>query len=170
VKYFLLASIQQALQNKEIQIEENQFLPLPLVDEDDGLGEEEEAARERQVQRVLAGAAGQSEEQLASSWAEAGARPPFISCSTVRSKVVFFDVTTNLCPGVTQSFPITFTPRYPAQLCLLDLPLAEEEPQLTVLNGATLPSLTLACFDTFNNRTDPPEVCDLCMCGDDLLD
>ena len=109
------------------------------------------AARERQILQILAG-------QHTLSWADIGAREPFLSCSTVTRKVVMFDVTTNLCPGVTQSFQITFIPGFPARVCLLGLPLAEVEPQMTVQNGTPLPSLTLACFDTFNNRTDPLEV------------
>jgi hypothetical protein len=152
----------QELQTEEIEMDDESFLPLPVDDEDTA----DTATRERQLLQIMADAPAFSNSQQDRRWEEVGLRRPFISCCTVNKnrKVVTFDVTTNLCPGVTQSFTMEFIPGFPARLCLLGLPLAGEgeEPQLMVQNGGQLPPLAVACFDSWNNRTDPPEVSLMC--------
>lgn len=136
----------------QIKVPDGFFLPLPLVD-NELPDPDENAAQECKIQQILA-----QPSRYSGGWEELGLKEPFISCKTVGRKVVVFDVTTNLCPGVVQSFNITFNPGFPARICLLDLPPAEKGPQLTVQNGSQLPPLTVACFDAFNNRTDPEQV------------
>jgi len=138
-------------------VEDGLFLPDPVRDEDLD-DDDEQAKREQQVEHILADSSSKSNSHLTKRWEDVGLRSPFISCSSVGRKVVIFDVSTNLCPGVTQHFSITFTPGIPARICLLDVPPAEAGPQVTVRNGEHLPPLTVACFDFFNNRTDPDEV------------
>ena len=83
---------------------------------------------------------------------------PFFSSTEVKMKVVYFDMTTNLCPGVTESFAVTFEPGIPSRICLLGLPSGDDQEQMVVQNGESLQTLTVACFDSFNNRTDPNKV------------
>ena len=143
--------------SSEIDIGPEIFMPLPW-NEEEAVDEEESASREKHLLELLARAPSNPEAEDNQQWKSFGLRKPFLSCVTTGRKVVFFDVTTNLCPGVTQSFSITFTPGYPSRICLLDYVSRDAEPHITVRNGEHLPPITIACFDSFNNRTDPAEV------------
>ena len=139
----------------EIEIGPEIFLPFPVEDDD----ADESSLRHDQLLDLLGRAPSLTEAELHEEWKSYGLKRPFISCVKAGRKVVLFDVTTNLCPGVSETFCITFTPGFPSRICLLDYVSKKSEPHLSVRNGEHLPSITIACFDNFNNRTDPEEVC-----------
>ena len=78
-----------------------------------------------------------------------------ISDKSVGRKDLTFEVTTNLCPGKSESFTVTFIPGYPEHLRCLHLDDFEGK---EFRNGEVFPSLNFACFDNFSNRTEPAEV------------
>jgi hypothetical protein len=133
------------------------FFPLPMLKLVRGNGEDNVDDLGHLLEK-LDNSANLSDSELTQCWSDVGLRKPLISSTQVGRKEVTFDVTTNLCPGVTQSFTMSFTPGYPARISLLGAPSVKDGPQYTVRNGSPLPALTVACYDTFNNRTDPPVV------------
>lgn len=139
--------------SERIVLDKHLFQPLPSLCTGDEIPENEE-----HIDELLAMTANLDESEMTSLWNKCGLVEPFLSCTKVGRREVAFEVTTNLCPGVTRSFKMTFIPGYPSRVCLLGVPPANKGAQITVRNGERLPSMTVACFDSFNNRTDPPAV------------
>ena len=135
-----------------VEFADSSWLPYPI--EDDVLSQDKNDS----IAQLLAEDRNQSKSQQEKGWEAVGMRKPFISSTSVGVKVVQFDVTTTLCPGVTESFAVTFEPGIPSRIFLLGLPSGEDQEQMVVQNGESLQTLTVACFDSFNNRTDPNKV------------